>query len=95
MIFESAEVLVNNGRLVDAVNTLLAPPRARDRTRRAVEYLTTGLWQYQSFGMDHPTTDPEFVAELLELARTLKDDMHEQEVNEVGFIVPSWYCANP
>ena len=94
MIFKSAEVLVNSGRILDAVNTLLAPPRARDRTRRAVEYLTTGLWQYQSFGVDYPTTDPEVVSELLELAKTLRSDMQEQEVDEVGFMTSLWHCAN-
>ena len=88
MIFKSAEVLVNSRRIAEAVNTLLAPPRARDRTRRAVEYLTTGLWQYQSFGTDYPTTDSEVVSELLELAKSLRDDMYEQEVNEVGLIIP-------
>ena len=86
-IFESAEVLVNKRRIVDAVKTLLTPPRARDRTRRAVEYLTAGLWRCQSFAMDSPTTDPDVVSELLELANTLGDDIHEQEVNEVEFIV--------
>lgn len=88
MIFESAEVLVNSGRMADAVKTLIIPPRARDRTRRAVEYLISGLWQYQSFGTDYPTTDSEVVSELLELAKSLRDDMYEQEVNEVGLIIP-------
>ena len=95
MIFESAEVLVNSGRIADAVKTLITPPKARDRTRCAMEYLAAGLWQYQSFGMDSPTTDPDVVSELLELADTLGDDMHEQETNEVGFVVPVWYGANP
>ena len=88
MIFESAEALINSGRIADAVKALIFSPRAQDRTRRAVEYLTTGLWQYQSFGVDNPTMDTEAVSELLELAKTLRDDMHEQEVNEVGSLFP-------
>ncbi|KAF9778765.1 hypothetical protein BJ322DRAFT_1114103 [Thelephora terrestris] len=84
MIAECAEALVNRGRVVEAVKTLLTPPRARDRTRRAVEYLTTGLWRYQSFGMDHLTTDPDVVSELLTLADILKNDMREQEANETA-----------
>lgn len=95
MILESAKVLVNTGRIVDAVKTLIAPPRTRDCTRRAVEYLTTGLWQHQSFGMDYPTTDPEVVSQLLELANTLKNDMDEQDVRQVRCIVPLQYGANP
>ena len=85
---------MNSRRIAEAVNTLLAPPRARDRTRRAVEYLTTGLWQYQSFGVDYPTTDPEVVSELLELAKTLRNDMQEQEVDEVGFMASLWHRTN-
>lgn len=95
MVFESAEVLVNSGRIADAVKTLITPPRAQDRTRRAVEYLTAGLWQYQSFGMDSPTTNSDVVSELLELANTLRNDMNEQEVNQVGFVIPEWYGTNP
>jgi hypothetical protein len=95
MIFESAEVLVNSGRIADAVNALLTLPRAQDRTRRAVEYVRTGLWRYQSFGVDYPTTDPEAVSELLELAKTLRKDTNEQEADEVGFVVPLWHGANP
>jgi len=83
MIFKSAEVLANGGRIVDAVKTLIAAPRAPDRTRRAVEYLLTGLWQHQSFGMDHPTVDPGVVSELLTLADALKNDIHEPETQEV------------
>jgi hypothetical protein len=83
MIFKSAEVLLSSGRILDAVKTLLSPPRAQDRSRRAVEYLTSGLWGYQSFGMGCPTTDPEVVSELLELASTLKNDVREQEAKEV------------
>lgn len=94
-IFKSAEVLFNKRRIADAVKTLLTPPRVRDRTRRAVEYLIAGLWQYQSFGMDSPTTDPDAVSELLELANTLRDDIHEQEADEVGFFAPLWYGADP
>ena len=84
MIFESAEVLVNGGRIVDAVKTLIATPRAPDRTKRAIEYLSSGLWQYQSFGMDHPTTDPGVVSELLKLADILKRDIREPAAQEVG-----------
>lgn len=80
---------MKSGRIVDAVKTLIAPPRAQDRTRRAVEYLTTGLWQYQSFGMDYSTTDPDVFSELLELASSLRNDMNEQEVKEVGLVIPS------
>ena len=85
MIFESAEVLANDGRIADAVKALIATPRARDRTKRAVEYLLSGLWQHQSFGTDYPTTDPEVVSELLGLANTLKNDMREPEAQEVCF----------
>jgi hypothetical protein len=83
MIFESAAALANCGRIVDAVKTLYTAPRAPDRTRRAVEYLSTGLWQHQSFGVDHATVDPGVVSELLMLADTLKNDMQEQEFQEV------------
>ena len=83
MIFESAEVLVNNGKITDAVKTLIAAPRAPDRTRRAMEYLSTGLWQHQSFGMDNSATDPGVVSELLTLADTLRNDMQEPEAQEV------------
>ena len=75
---------MNGGRIVDAVKTLIATPKAPDRTRRAIEYLSTGLWEYQSFGMDHPTTDPGVVSELLKLADTLKRDIREPEAQEVG-----------
>jgi hypothetical protein len=95
MILESAKVLVNAGRVADAVKALITPPRTRDCTRCAVEYLTAGLWKYQSFGMDHPTTDPEVVSELLELANDLRNDMDKQEAREVGCIIPLWYRANP
>ena len=84
MIFESAEVLVKGDRIVDAVKTLIATPRAPDRTRRAIEYLSSGLWQRQAFGMDHPTTDPGVVSELLKLADTLKRDIREPEAQDVG-----------
>ena len=87
-IFESAKVLLDGGRIADAVETLLTPPRARDRTRCAAEYLVSGLWQYQSFGTDYPTTDSDIVSELLELAKTLKNDMREQEAGEVGLTIP-------
>ena len=83
MILESAEVLVNGGRIADAVRTLIATPTAPDRTRRAVEYLLTGLWQNQSFGTDYPAVDPEVVSELLTLANTLKNEIREQEAQEV------------
>lgn len=83
-ILESAEVLLKAGRIVDAVKTLITPPRTRDCTQKAVEYLTTGLWQHQSFGMDYPTTDSEAVSELLELAKGLKNDLDEQQSREVG-----------
>ena len=88
MIFESAKVLANGGRIADAVKTLIATPRAPDRTRRAVEYLSTGLWQHQSFGTNHPTMDPEVVSELLTLADTLKNEMHEREAQEVCLSFP-------
>ena len=87
-IFESAKVLANGGRIADAVKTLIATPGAPDRTRRAVEYLSTGLWQYQSFGTDHPTVDPEVVSELLALADTLRNEMCEQETKEVCLLFP-------
>ena len=87
MIFESAEVLANSGKMVDAVKTLIAPPGAPDLTRRAVEYLLTGLWKHQSFGTDHPTTDAEVVSELLELSNTLKNDMREPEAQEVRLLL--------
>ena len=74
---------------MDAVKTLITTPKMQDRTRRAIEYLTTGLWHYQSFGMDYPTTDPEAVSELMELTNTLRNDMSEQEAKEVGFVIPS------
>jgi hypothetical protein len=83
MILESAEVLANGGKIVDAVKTLIVIPRAPDRTRRALEYLSTGLWERQSFGMDHPTTDAEVVSELLTLADALINDMREPEAQEV------------
>lgn len=83
MIFESAEVLVKAGRIVDAVKTLISTPKAPARTQRAVEYLLTGLWQRQSFGMDHSTVDPGAVSELLTLADTLREDMREPEAQEV------------
>ena len=87
-IFESAKVLLDGGRIADAVKTLLTPPRTPGRTRRAIEYLVSGLWQYQSFGTDYPTMDSDIVSELLELAKTLKNDMREQEAKEVGFAIP-------
>jgi hypothetical protein len=37
MIFETAEVLANGGRIADTVETLIATPRASDRTRCALE----------------------------------------------------------
>ena len=83
MIFESAKVLANSGRITDAVNMLIATPRAQDRTRRAVEYLLSGLWQHQSFGTNYPTTDPAVVSELLGLADTLKNGMRDPEAQEV------------
>ena len=86
-IFESAEVLVNEGKIADAIKTLIAGSRVEACTRRAVEYLLTGLWQHQSFGVDHPTTDPEVVAELLGLGDTLKNDMREREAQEVCLIL--------
>lgn len=83
MILESAEVLANSGRTVGAVKTLIATPTTPDRTKRAVEYLLTGLWQHQSFGMDHPTADQGVVSELLTLADALREDMHESGAQEV------------
>jgi hypothetical protein len=83
MILESAKVLANNGKITDAIKSLIDTPTTPDRTRRAVEYLLTGLWRYQSFGTDYPTTNADVVSELLTLANTLGNDMHEQEAREV------------
>lgn len=83
MILESAEVLVKGGRIADAVKTLIAVPRAPDRTRRAVEYLSTGFWKYHSFGVDHPTTDPGAVSELLTLGDIMRNNMRQPEAREV------------
>jgi len=88
MVLESAKVLAKSGRIADAVNTLIASRRAPGHIRQAVEYLSTGFWQYQSFGVDHPTTDPETVSELLKLGDTLRNDMHQTEAREVCF-----YCS--
>ena len=52
-----------------------------------MECLVTGLWKYQSF-VDYPTTDGEAVSELLELANTLMNTMHEQEAKEVRLLFP-------
>ena len=82
-ILESAKVLADGGRIPDAVKTLITTPRTQDHTRHAVEYLSSGLWQCQSFGTNYPTTDPGAVSELLELADTLKDDVREAEAQEV------------
>jgi len=86
MIFESAKVIMDNGRTADAVKALIATPRAPDRTSRAIEYLSTGLWQHQSFGMDQPTTDPGVVSELLALADTLRHDIRNPEAREVSLL---------
>ena len=95
MIFESAKVLADGGRISDAVKTLITTPRAQDRVRCAVEYLLSGLWQHQSFGTDHPTTNPEVVSELLGLADTLKNGMHEAEAREVAvFIIFLYFDTN-
>lgn len=83
MILESANVLANDGKIPDAVRSLIITPREQGRTRHAVEYLSNGLWQHQSFGTDCPTTDPNVVSELLELADILKNDMYEAEFQEV------------
>ena len=88
MIFGSAEVLMDNGRTADAVKTLIATPRAPDRTRRAIEYLSTGLWQHQLFGADNPATNPGAISELLTLADALRDDIHESEAQEVRLLLP-------
>ena len=93
-MFESAKVLLDGGRIADAVETLLTPPRAWDRTRQAVECLISGLWQYQSFGTDYPTTNPSIVSELLRLAKNLGSDMGEQEAKEVGSVTPLRCGAN-
>ena len=82
-VLESAEVLAKGGRIADAIKALIATPRAPGCARRAVEYLSTGLWKYQSFGVDPPTTDPEAVSELLTLGDTLRNDMHQAEAREV------------
>lgn len=87
MVLESAEVLVESGKIVEAVNTLLAMPRAPGHKRRAVGYLLAGLWEYQSFGMEHPTTNPEVVSELLALADTLRNDMRQLEAREVRLVI--------
>jgi hypothetical protein len=83
MILESAEVLAKAGRIADAVKALITTPRARGRTRRAVEYLSTDSGNISHFGTDYPTTDPEVVSELLGLADTLRNDMREAEAREV------------
>ena len=83
MVLESAEVLAKGGRTAEAVKALLATPRAPGHKRHAVEYLSTAFWQYQSFGMDHPTMDPEVVSELLALSDTLRSDMRQPEAREV------------
>jgi len=88
MILKSAEVLMCNGRTADAAKTLIATPRGSDRTRRAVEYLSTGLWQYQSFGVENPAMDSGGVSELLTLADALRDDLHESEAQEVRLLFP-------
>jgi len=83
MVLEAAEVLANSSRITDAVKILIATPRAQDRTRRAVEYISSGLWRHQSFGTEYPTTDPAVVSDLLGLAGTLKNGMREAEAQEV------------
>lgn len=83
MVLESAEVLAKGGKVAEAVEALLATPRAPGHKRRAVEYLSTAFWQYQSFGMDHPATDLKVVSELLELAGTLRNDMDQLKAREV------------
>lgn len=93
-VLESAEVLGNNGRIVDAVKTLIATPRAPERTRRAVEYLSTGLWQHQSFGLDNPATDSGVVSELLALAGALRKDLRESEAQEVRLLFSSVWCSS-
>ena len=82
-IMESAEVLMKSGKIAEAVKTLIATPRAPGHKRRAVEYLLTGFWQYQSFGVEHTTIDPGVVSELLTLAETLRNDMRQPEAREV------------
>ena len=83
MIMELAEVLMKSGKVVEAVKTLIATPEDPGHKRHAVDYLLTGFWQYQTFGMDHITMDPGVVSELLALADTLRNDMHQQEAREV------------
>jgi len=87
MILESAKVLADGGRMSDAVKALIITPKAQDHARRAMEYLSSGLWQHQSFGTDYPTTNPEVVSELLGLADTLKNGMHEAEAREVAVFI--------
>ena len=83
MVLESAEVLAKGGRTAEVVKALLATPRAPGHKRHAVEYLSAAFWQYQSFGMDHPTMDPKAVCELLILVDTLRSDMCQLEAREV------------
>ena len=86
-ILESAKVLRNASKIADAVKTLINPPMTQECAQLAVEYLKSGLWECQSFGMDHLTTDPEVVSELLELANALESDTDEDEAREVGFTI--------
>jgi len=94
MVLESAEVLAKGGKVAEAVKALLATPRAPGHKKRAMEYLSTAFWQYQSFGMAHPTTDLKVVSELLELAGTLRNDMDQLKAREVRFGVLLRYYSN-
>ena len=87
MVLESTEVLMKSGKIAEAVNTLLTTPRAPGHKRRAVGYLLSGLWEYQSFGMEHSTTNPEVVSELLVLGGMLRNDMRQSEAREVSLMV--------
>ena len=87
MVLESAEVLMKSGKIAEAVNTLLTTPRAPGHKRRAVGYLLSGLWEYQSFGTEHSTTNPEVVFELLVSGGMLRNDMRQPEAREVSLTV--------
>ena len=84
---ESAEVLMKSGKIAEAVRTLIAAPHAHyGYTRRAVEYLLTGFWQYQTLSMDHTRANPGVVSELLALGDTLWYHMHSSEAREVCWL---------
>ena len=87
MVLESAEVLLKSGKIAEAVNTPLNVSSTPGHKRCAVGYLLAGFWEYQSFRMEHSTTNPKVVSKLLALADTLRDDMHQPEAREVSPVV--------